>query len=163
MQFEQMYRRWKRRELRQKDAAEILNVSERTFRCYVVRYEEEGSEGLLDKRLDRVSPRRASVEEVEPREEGSGFVPLLDVDLDEILCLKHRRVVGNDNCVSYKGMRLQIPPVEDRHHFVRAKVEVREYGDGSMAIYHGRRSVGSYDREGNLVEGTERGKKVASG
>ena len=356
MQFEQMYRRWKRRELGQKDAAGILNVSERTFRRYVVRYEEEGSEGLLDKRLDRVSPRRASVEEVEaveslyrdcysgrnvthfyeayterhggkrsygwvksclhsaglvmasrrrgthrqlrerearpgvmihqdaskhrwvpaevwdlvvtmddatgeiysalfvpqegtrsslrgvgevlesrgifsslytdrgsqywstpeaggrvdkknlmqfgramrelgivmiaayspqargrgermfgtlqgrlpqelreagiremeeaneflakrfipafnekfavePREEGSGFVPLLDVELDEILCLKHRRVVGNDNCVSYKGLGLQIPPVEDRYHFVRAKVEVREYGNGSMAIY----------------------------
>lgn len=35
-----------------------------------------------------------------------------------------------------------------RYHFVRAKVEVREYGDGSMAIYHGKRRVGSYDSEG---------------
>ena len=72
------------------------------------------------------------------------------MELDEVLCLKHRRVVGNDNCVSYKGMRLQVPPVEDRYHFVRAKVEVREYGDGSMAIYHGKRRVGSYDSEGRL-------------
>ena len=64
MQFEQMYRRWKRRELRQADAAGILNVSERTFRRYVVRYENGGTEGLLDKRIERHSPRRASVERV---------------------------------------------------------------------------------------------------
>ena len=87
---------------------------------------------------------------VAPAEEGSAFVPLLGVGLDDILCLKHPRVVGNDNCVSYKGLRLQIPPVEDRYHFVRAKVMVHEYSDGSMAIYHGKRKVGEYDSEGQL-------------
>ena len=85
-----------------------------------------------------------------PAEEGSAFVPLLGVGLDNILCLKHPRVVGNDNCVSYKGKRLQIPPVEYRYHFVKAKVMVHEYSDGSMAIYHGKRRVGSYDSEGRL-------------
>ena len=83
-------------------------------------------------------------------EEGEAFVPLFDVKLDDILCLKHRRVVGNDNCVRYKGMSLQIPPVKDRHHFVRAKVMVHEYGDGSMSVYHGKRKVGSYDSCGRL-------------
>ena len=371
MQFEQMYRRWKSKELRQSDAAGILNMSERTFRRYVVRYEKEGGEGLLDKRIERSSPRKASVEEVEvveclyrerymgrnvvhfyeaytqrhrgkrsynwvknclhsvglvapsrrrgphrqlrerkpragmmihqdasrhrwvagevwdlvvtmddatgeiysaffvaqegtwssmrgvrevlesngifsslysdrgshywrtpkaggrvdkenptqfgramaelgivmiaayspqargrsermfgtlqgrlpqelgeagiremeeanefladkfveafnekfsveAREEGGAFVPLLGVGLENILCLKNPRVVGNDNCVSYKGMSLQIPPVGDRYHFVRAKVAVHEYSDGSMAIYHGKRRVGSYDSEGQL-------------
>ena len=371
MQFEQMYQRWKNKELRQEDAAQILNMSERTFRRYVLRYEKDGREGLLDKRTERSSPRRASAEEVEAveclyrdcytgrnvvhfyeayteghggkrsyswvkdclhraglvapsrrrgphrqlrerkpgagmmihqdasrhrwvpgkvwdlvvtmddatgeiysaffvaqegtwssmrgvrevleskgifssfysdrgshywntpvaggrvdkenptqfgramadlgvvmiaayspqargrsermfgtlqgrlpqelreadiremeeankfladkfieafnekfsveaREEGSAFVPLLGVGLENILCLKHQRVVGNDNCVSYKGLRLQIPPVQDRYHFVRAKVMVHEYSDGSMAIYHGKRKVGSYDSEGQL-------------
>ena len=65
MQFEQIYRRWKNKELRQADAAEILNMSERTFRRYVVRYENEGKEGLSDKRIERSSPRQASVEEVD--------------------------------------------------------------------------------------------------
>lgn len=371
MQFKQIYRRWKNKELRQQDAAEILNMSERTFRRYVVRYEAEGIEGLLDKRIERSSPRAAPVEEVEAveclyresymgrnvvhfyeaytqhhggkrsyswvksclhsaelvtpsrrrgphrqlrerkpragmmlhqdasthqwvpekvwdlvvtmddatgeiysaffveqegtqssmrgvrevleskgifssfysdrgshywrtpvvggrvdkenltqfaramtelgvvmiagyspqargrsermfgtlqgrlpqelkeagivdmeeanefllkrfipafnekfaveaREEGSAFVALLGVGLEDILCLKHPRVVGNDNCVSYKGMRLQIPPVKDRYHFVRAKVMVHEYSDGSMSIYHGKRRVGSYDRDGRV-------------
>lgn len=77
-------------------------------------------------------------------------MPLLGVSLENILCLKNPRVVGNDNCVSYRGLRLQIPPVEDRYHFVRARVMVHEYSDGSMAIYHGKRRVGSYDSEGRL-------------
>ena len=92
-----------------------------------------------------------------PKLKESAFVPLLDVDLDEILCLKDERKVGNDNCVSYNGLRLQIPPVSDRYHFVKARVEVREYLDGTMAIYHGRRRVGSYDLKGRLRE--EGGKK----
>ena len=97
-------------------------------------------------------------------EEGSAFVPLLGVGLEDILCLKHQRVVGNDNCVKYKGMSLQIPPVEDRAHFVRAKVVVHEYGDGSMAVVHeGKRRLGFYDREGNLVEEVEQKRRVASG
>ena len=55
---------------------------------------------------------------VVPAEEGEAFVPLLDAKLDDILCLKYPRVVGNDNCVRYKGMSLQIPAVEDRDHKV---------------------------------------------
>ena len=52
MQFEQIYRKWKNKDLRQPDAAEMLNMSERTFRRYVVRYESEGAEGLTDKRIE---------------------------------------------------------------------------------------------------------------
>lgn len=93
---------------------------------------------------------------VEAVEEGSAFVPLLGAGLDEILCLKERRVVGNDNCVRYKNLNLQIPPVKDRHHFVRAKVMVHEYEDGSMAVVHeGERKLGVYDVEGNLIEEAE--------
>ena len=61
-------------------------------------------------------------------------------------------------------MGLQIPPVGDRAHFVRAEVMVHEYEDGRMAVVHeGKRRLGFYDREGNLVEETERRRKVASG
>ena len=87
---------------------------------------------------------------VAPAEEGEAFVPLLDARLDDILCLKYPRVVGNDNCVRYKGMSLQIPAVEDRYHFVRARVMVHEHGDGSISVYHGKRKLGKYDREGRL-------------
>ena len=61
-------------------------------------------------------------------------------------------------------MSLQVPPVKDRYHFVRAKVIVHEYGDGRMAVVHeGRRKLGVYDRGGNLVEQTKEIRKAAAG
>ena len=101
---------------------------------------------------------------VAAKEEGTAFVPLLGVGVDDILCLKHQRVVGNDNCVRYKGMSLQIPAAGDRAHFVRAKVVVHEYCDGKMAVVHdGKRKLGVYDRDGNLVEKAEEIRKAAFG
>ena len=101
---------------------------------------------------------------VAAKEEGTAFVPLLGAGLDDILCLKHERVVGNDNCVRYGGMRLQIPAVGDRAHFVRARVMVHEYECGRMAVVHkGKRKLGVYDREGNLVEEAEEIRNVAWG
>ena len=44
--------------------AVALGVCERTFRRYVDRYEDEGLDGLVDKRLGQVSARRAPVDEV---------------------------------------------------------------------------------------------------
>ena len=46
------------------EAAEILGISERTFRRWRDRYEGEDAAGLYDRRLGRVSPRRAGVDEV---------------------------------------------------------------------------------------------------
>ena len=63
-QFERAYRRWKDRKLTQGEAAAQLEMSERTFRRYVARYREGGKDGLLDRRLGRVSPRRVGEEEV---------------------------------------------------------------------------------------------------
>ena len=63
----------------------------------------------------------------------SAFAPLLPsmkAKLRDILCLKAERTVGNDNCVAYRGRRLQIPPQRHRCHCVRAKVSVHEYEDG---------------------------------
>ena len=62
-QFERVYRRWKEKKLTQAEAAKQLEMSERTFRRYVVRYREGGMGGLLDRRLSKASPRRACAEE----------------------------------------------------------------------------------------------------
>ena len=43
-QFERVYRRWEKRKLTQKEAAEQLEMSERTFRRYMARYREEGAD-----------------------------------------------------------------------------------------------------------------------
>jgi transposase len=64
MKFEDVYGRWQQRRLSQAEAAEILGMSERTFRRWRERYEGEGAAGLLDRRLGRASARRAPVDQV---------------------------------------------------------------------------------------------------
>ncbi len=64
MKFEEIYGRTLVGVLGQAEAAEILGVSERTFRRWRDRFEAEGAEGLYDRRLGRVSARRAPVDEV---------------------------------------------------------------------------------------------------
>ena len=60
MKFDEVYGRTYRGELSQLEAAEILGMSERTFRRWRDRFEAEGAEGLYDRRLGRVSVRRAA-------------------------------------------------------------------------------------------------------
>ena len=64
MKFAEVYGRTHRGGLSQAEAAEVLGVSERTFRRWRDRYEAEGADGLYDRRLGRVSARRAPVDEV---------------------------------------------------------------------------------------------------
>ena len=55
MKFDEVYGRTYRGELSQLEAAEILGMSERTFRRWRDRFEAEGAEGLYDRRLGRVT------------------------------------------------------------------------------------------------------------
>ncbi len=64
MKFSEILGRTRSRELSQGEAASVLGVSERTFRRWRERYDAEGAEGLYDRRLGRVSSRRAPVDEV---------------------------------------------------------------------------------------------------
>ena len=64
MRFEEAYGGWTESRLTQEEAALLLGVCARTFRRYIDRYEEEGLDGLIDKRLSQVSCRRAPVDEV---------------------------------------------------------------------------------------------------
>lgn len=85
---------------------------------------------------------------VAAEQEGSAFVAIPGVDLNEILCVQEERQVGHDNCVSFNRLKLQIPESRLRPHFVKANVKVRHYSDGSHAIFHGPRCIGRYDSKG---------------
>jgi transposase len=65
MRFEALLERQEQGELSQMEAAELLGMSERTFRGYRDRYREDGADGLRDRRIGKPSSRRAAVEEVQ--------------------------------------------------------------------------------------------------
>jgi transposase len=56
--FRDVLSRWERRELSMLEAGELLGVSERQFRRYRERYEADGLEGLVDRRLGKASPKQ---------------------------------------------------------------------------------------------------------
>lgn len=65
MKFEDVYDRFQRGRLSSAEAAEWLGVSERTFRRWRGRFDDEGEAGLLDRRLGKVSPHRIAADEVD--------------------------------------------------------------------------------------------------
>ncbi len=97
-------------------------------------------------------------------EEGSAFVEWIGANLDDILCEEFERTVGKDNCVQFDGMTLQIPQDRHRHHYMKVKVRVHRYLDGSLALFHGPRKLANYDDQGQaLAETKSLARKTASG
>jgi len=64
MRFVEAHSGWHEGRLTQEETARLLGVCGRTFRRYLSRYEEEGQEGLMGKRLSQAAHRRAPVDEV---------------------------------------------------------------------------------------------------
>ena len=62
--FEELLKRWHDGELSGAEAGEFLGCSERQFRRWRRRYEEDGLDGLVDQRLGKASSRRIAVDEV---------------------------------------------------------------------------------------------------
>jgi transposase len=85
-------------------------------------------------------------------EPGSAFVPVAPTQWQEVLCVQEERIVKNDNTVVFQGLRLQIPRSRPRVHFVKAKVRVHHYPDGTHAIFHGPKCLARYQANGHLIE-----------
>ena len=73
--------------------------------------------------------------------------------LAEILCIEQERIVARDNTVAYECLRLQLPQSRLRAHYVKARVKVRQYPDGTLAVFHGPRLVARYDADGTPTQG----------
>jgi transposase len=80
----------------------------------------------------------------------SAFVAADPGQLAETLCVEVERVVARDNTVAYDGLRLQLPASPVRAHYVKARVKVRHYPDGTFAVFHGPRCLARYDTEGRI-------------
>jgi hypothetical protein len=46
--------------------------------------------------------------------------------------------------VRYNGRVLQIPEQRHRHHFVKVTIQVHDYHDGTIALFHGPRRLAGY-------------------
>jgi transposase len=55
---------------------------------------------------------------------------------EEVFCFKYYRTVGADNVVRLGEHRIQIMPSNGRLSYARARVEVQERMDGSLAVYY---------------------------
>jgi Winged helix-turn helix len=64
MRFDEAYKGWNSGRLTQAQAGLLLGMCERSFRRYLSRYEAEGLDGLIDRRLEQISSRRAPADEV---------------------------------------------------------------------------------------------------
>jgi hypothetical protein len=77
--------------------------------------------------------------------------------LVDILCIdastsaQQNRVVARDNTVAYEGRTLQLPQSPARAHYVKANVKVREYPDGTLAVFHGPRHLARYSAQGHEI------------
>lgn len=145
---------------------EARGRSERAFRTHQERLVKElALAGITDMKQANVYIQNVYMpafnEEfaVTPEESASMFVPWAGTPLQDILCEQYERTVGNDNCVKFDGMTLQIQPDKYRFHYVKVKVRVHRYINGTMAIFHGHRNLASFNSKGKEVSNFN--KKVA--
>lgn len=92
---------------------------------------------------------------VPPTVQASAFVKARPEQWRDVLCVQEDRVVDNDNTVSYRTMSLQIPKTVGRPHFVRTKVRVHHYADGTLAVFHGPRCLARFSDQGLPSEETQ--------
>src|SRR6202166_386815 len=84
--------------------------------------------------------------------EESAFVAVSDpASLTDILCIEQERVVARDNTVAYERRALQLPESPVRAHYVKARVKVHEYPDGTLAVFYGPRRLARYRAQGEEI------------
>ena len=82
----------------------------------------------------------------------SAFVAVCEpASLADILCIEQERVVARDNTVAYEGRCLQLPESPVRAHYVKARVKVHEYPDGTLAVFYGPRCLARYRAQGEQI------------
>jgi transposase len=123
--------RWEADKLSQLEAAELLGMSERTFRRWIRRFEEEGEAGLADRRLGRRSGRAVPAAEADQvarlyRERYDGFTVKhfherlqrshgfrWGLHLDQNVPAKPR--AGRDGAAARRAPAQAAAPADDRH------------------------------------------------
>ena len=74
---------------------------------------------------------------VQPENRCAAWRPLPpQLDIRNTLCKRFHRTVKNDNTISVAAHIIQLLPTAQRRHFVKAKVKVNQWIDGSWHVFH---------------------------
>ena len=77
-------------------------------------------------------------------QDGLAYRPLEPgLRFQEVFCFKYERTVAADNTVQLGEHRLQLLPGPHRISHARARVEIQERMDGSLAVYHDSQQIAS--------------------
>lgn len=143
--------------------------SERAFSTHQERLPRElALAGITDRAaanryLEQVyMPRHNAEFAVPAAEPGTAYVAFIGGALKDILCEQHERTVMNNNCVTFENLTLQIPANGERHHYVKTRVRVHRYVDGTLAVFHGPRKLAAYDGYGKCPQDAEQEFKQAA-
>lgn len=91
------------------------------------------------------------------KERGSAFTKLLKgIKLDQVFSIQTERVVGNDNTISYKTIRFQLPESSLRYSFARCKVTLHEHLDQTYSVTFGPSLIARYDAQGNELRKSQK-------
>ena len=138
---------------------EARGRSERAFRTHQGRLPQELAKAGVtnmtgaNRYLKKVYMPRFNKEFAQPAmETGSAFVPWIGARLNDILCEQFERTVDKDNCIQFDGPILQIPADQHRCHYVKVRVRVNRYADGSLAVFHGPRQLARYGADGKQIK-----------
>lgn len=85
---------------------------------------------------------------VKPEQADTAFIPLIGMDLRQMLSIQKQRIVQNDNTIRFKGMVLQIPRTSHRQHYVRCPVTVHEFTDDTLGISYQEKLLATYNQDG---------------
>lgn len=85
--------------------------------------------------LDRYRPTHNRRFAIAPADATPAWRPVRDLDLRRVCSFCYAATVLNDNTVHLSGMVIDIPPGSRCRSYAKARVEVRQYLDGSWAVY----------------------------
>jgi len=95
--------------------------------------------------LKRFLPEFSARFSLPPAQPGSAYRPWSPgLKREEVFSFKHQRTVNNDNTISFDRKRLQIPPGPGRLSYARARVQVQQRLDGSLAICHDGKTLATF-------------------
>lgn len=87
---------------------------------------------------------------VTPSEAQTAFVPFVG-DLDDVVCERYARTVGNDHTVLFQRHRYELPKPKGRPSYARCAVELLRHLDGRVSIAYGVEIIARYDAAGKRI------------